>query len=141
LWQAFKNLLLKMPPHPTPIFVAHNASIVPETVPSDSDTELEGDVAEIQQQMDAEKKRLEDDAKAQIVELREKKWKEKAHRKRQEKLDRERRDEETQKEAEWKKKEDVKCLRKMIQDRQDCKQAHWVDFDWVSSALFSMIQN
>jgi len=55
-----------------------------------SDTESEGDVAEIQQQMNAKKKRLKDDAKAQIVKLREKKQKEKANRKRQEELDRER---------------------------------------------------
>ena len=78
-----------MPPHPTPIF-------------ADSDAKSEGDVAVIQQQMDAEKKRLEDDVNAWIVELRENKWKEKADQKRQEELDRERREEETWKEAEWK---------------------------------------
>jgi len=91
--------------------------------------------------MDAKKKRLEDDAKAQIVELREKKQKEKANWKRQEELVRGRRGEETQKEVEWKKKEDFKCLRKMIQDWQEYQQVHWVDIDRVSSALFSMIQN
>ena len=67
-----------MPPHPTPIFAAPNASVVPEVVPLDSDTESEGDVREIQWQMDSKKKRLKDDVKAWIVELREKKWKEKA---------------------------------------------------------------
>jgi len=69
--------------------------------------------------MDAEKKRLEDDVKAWIVKLREKKWKEKADQKRQEELDRERKEEETQKEVEWKKKEDLKHLRKTIQDCQE----------------------
>ena len=105
-----------MPPHPTPIFTAPNASVVLEVVLSDLDTESEGDVMEIQQQMDAEKKRLEDDVKAWIVELREKKWKEKAYWKRQEVFDRERKEEETQKEAERQKKADLKHLRKMIQD-------------------------
>ena len=95
-----------MPPCPPPIFTAPNASIVPEAVPSDLDTESEGDVAEIQQQMDAEKKRLKDEVKACIVELREKKQKEKANQKRQEELDRERKEEEDQKEVEWKRKED-----------------------------------
>ena len=93
----------KMPPHPIPIFAAPDASIVPEAVPLDSDTESEGDVMEIQQQMDAKKKRPENEAKAQIVKLREKKQKEKADQKRQEELDRERKEEETWKEAEWKK--------------------------------------
>src|SRR5882724_5464604 len=116
-----------MPPCPTPIFMAPYSSIVPEAVPSDSDIESEGDVTEIQQQMDAKKKRLEDNMKAWIVELREKKWKEKANQKIQEELDRERREEETWKEVEWKKKEDLKHLRKTIKDQQDCKQAHWVE--------------
>ena len=67
-----------MPPCPTPIFVAPDAPIVPEAVPLESYTELEGDVMEIQQQMDAERKRLKDAAKTRIEELREKKQKEKA---------------------------------------------------------------
>jgi len=43
-----KLCFLKMPPHPTPIFMAPNASIVPEAVPSELDAESEGDVMEIQ---------------------------------------------------------------------------------------------
>ena len=50
--------------------------------------------------MDSEKKRLKEDAKAWIVKLRGKKQKEKANWKRQEELDRERKEEETRKEAE-----------------------------------------
>ena len=84
--------------------------------------------------MDAKKKRLEDDVKNQIVELREKKWKEKADQKRQEELDRERWEEEVQKEADQKKQEDLKHLKKRMQ-------AHWVDIDRVSSVLSSMVQN
>ena len=130
-----------MPPHPTPNFVVPDVSVVPEAVTLDLDTESEGDVTEIQQQMDAEKKRLEDDVKTWIVELREKRWKERADQKRQRELDREKREEETWKEMEWKKKEDLKCLRKTIQDWQENKQVCWVDIDEVSSALFSMIRN
>ena len=91
---AFKHLLKKIPPHPTPIFTAPNAPIVPEAVPLQLDTKSEDDVTEIQQQMDAKKKRLEDAMKARIGESREKKLKEKANWKKQEELERKKREEE-----------------------------------------------
>ena len=95
-----------MPPHPIPVFTAPDAPVVPDAVPLDLDTESEGDVMEIQWQMDAKKKRLEVDMKAWIFELREKKWKEKANWKRQEELDRETWEEEAWKELDGKKQED-----------------------------------
>ena len=70
MWGHLKICFLEMPPSPTPIFTAPDAPVVPEAVPSDSDTESGGDVMEIQQQMDAERKRLEDAIKAQIEDLR-----------------------------------------------------------------------
>ena len=104
--EGTKHLLLqKMPPHPTPIFAAPNAPIpiVPEAIPLELNSKLEDDVMEIQRQMDAEKKRLEDAVKAKIGELRDKKWKEKANQKKQEELDRQKQEEEIWKEVDWKK--------------------------------------
>ena len=129
-----------MPPHPTRVFVAPDAPIVLEAVPSDFDTESESNVMEIHQQMDA-KKKLKENVKACIVELREKKQQEKTNQKMQEELGRERWEEEAQKQVDQKKQEDLKCLRKMIKSWWENKQAHWVDIDGVSSALCSMIQN
>jgi len=105
-----------MPPCATPIFAAPDVPIVMKAVPLDLDTELEGDVMEIQQQLDVERKRLEDDAKAQIIELREKKQKEKADQKKQEYL---------------------KHLRKMIKSQWEGKQACYVDINRVSFHIMS----
>ena len=79
-----------MPPFPTPIFMAPNAPIpvVLEAILLELDTKSEDNVMEIQQQIDAKKKRLEDAVKAKIGEFRDKKWKEKADQKKQEELDR-----------------------------------------------------
>ena len=141
MWGAFKIMLLEMPPHPIPVFTAPDAPVVPDAVPLDLDTESEGDVMEIQQKMDAKRKRLKDAMKAQFDELREKKQKEKVDWKRQEELDRERQEEEVWKEVDWKKQEDLKHLKKTIKSQWEGKQVHWVDINGVSSILYSMIQN
>jgi len=116
-----------MPPHPTPIFAAPNAPIpvITEAIPPESNTKLEDDVVEIQQQMDAKKKRLEDTMKAKIGELRDKNRKETADWKKQEELDRKKWEEEVWKEVDWKKQEELEHLKKTLKSQKEDKWTHW----------------
>ena len=93
---SIKHLVLKkMPPHPTPTFSANNTPIpiISEAIPPELGSKLVDNIVEIQRQMDAKKKRLEDATKSNIGELRDKKWKEKADKKKQEELDRKKQEE------------------------------------------------